>query len=116
MVLEGASTSEIIAAVRVAFASHRIPELGPGAMCYMMSKYSYLTDDFPQDIPHLMFWVPTADGGTLGADLTGSPVHFSSYWPTSKQWVTPMRGIPAIGVFLVGVDHWSNGLMASVHM
>jgi hypothetical protein len=116
MVFEGASTSEIIEAVRAAFASDRIPELGPGAMCYMMSKYSYLTDDFPQDVPHLMFWVPTADGGTLGADLAGSPVHFASYWPTSKQWVATMRGIPAIGVFLVGVDHWSNGLRASVHM
>ncbi len=116
MVLEGASTSEIIAAVRAAYAGGRVPELGPGAMCYMMSKYSYLTDDFPQDIPHLMFWVPTADRGALGADLAGSPVHFASYWPTSPQWVTAMRGIPAIGVFLVGVDRWSNGSRTSVHM
>ena len=115
MVLDGASTPEIVAAIRAAFADNSIPALA-GGMCYMMSKDSYLNDAFPQDVPHVMFWVPTIDGGTLGATIKGSPVLFASYWPSTGSWAETMKGIPPIGVFLVGVDNWSDGTKASVHL
>lgn len=115
MVLKGASTSEIAAAIRDAFASDSIPAL-TGGMCYMMSKHSYLTDIFPQDAPHVMFWVPTTEVGALFATHAGAPVRFTSYWPSSKEWESATQGIPPIGVFLVGVDNWSDGSKASVHL
>ena len=45
-----------------------------GAMCYMMSKRQYLTDDGANWHPHVMFFVSGDVAKSSGANLPGSPV------------------------------------------
>jgi len=51
-----------------------LPAMEPGAMCYMVSKQGYLSDQDGHWHPHLMFFVWQADPAAWGADLPGSPV------------------------------------------
>jgi len=44
-----------------------VPALQPGAMCYMMSKEAYLTDQGSHNVAHLMFFVP--EGMPWGENL-----------------------------------------------
>src|ERR1700749_3231911 len=45
LVLAGKSKAEILAATTSALEKKELPALAPGAMCYMMSKQQYLSDD-----------------------------------------------------------------------
>src|ERR1700730_4465907 len=51
-----------------------LPALAPGAMCYMMAKQQYLSDDDTNWHPHLMFFVSGDAVKSWGANLPGSPV------------------------------------------
>ncbi len=58
LALSGRSKTEIAQAVKSALDSKELPALGPGAMCYMMSRQQYLSDQDKSWHPHLMWFVP----------------------------------------------------------
>jgi hypothetical protein len=57
LVLAGKSKAQVLAATTSALEKRELPALAPGAMCYMMSKQQYLSDDDMSWHPHLMFFV-----------------------------------------------------------
>jgi len=100
MVLAGKSTAEIRESVKAGLAKKELPSLEPGAMCYMMSKNSYLTDDGGHNLAHLMFFTPAVNTAALGADLPGSPIILFKADPE------PISG------FMVATGMWSDGTPA----
>jgi len=96
-VLAGKSKPQIIQALAAAFSNKELPALEPGAMCYMLSKQQYLTDQGKNWHPHLMFFVSGDAAKSWGADLPGSPVIAAN---DPEERVT---------IFMVWVGHWSDG-------
>jgi hypothetical protein len=115
MALAGRTPAEIVDRMRAALSSGEVPALEPGAMSYMMSKGSYLTDEDNHNGAHLMFFMPIADPTTWGASLPGSPVWAVSYWFFSEKTSSELNGLPPISIFSVGVGKWSDGTAASMH-
>ncbi|HTS34929.1 MAG TPA: hypothetical protein VMH04_04595 [Candidatus Solibacter sp.] len=115
MVMAGRSKEEIVSALKAAFENKQLPSLQSGAMDYMMSKSSYLTDQGGHNMPHLMWFTGLSDGKDWGAFAAGSPVMASPYWFFSSQDPSQMKGLPPILVFLVGVADWSDGTPAGKH-
>ena len=75
LVLAGKSKADILRATDAAFADKQLPALEAGAMCYMMSKQQYLSDDQPHNWhPHVMMFTSGDAAKSWGANLTGSPV------------------------------------------
>src|SRR5580693_46729 len=74
LVLAGTSKAQILAATTSALEKKELPTLAPGAMCYMMAKRQYLSDDGMSWHPHLMFFVSGDAVKSWGANLPGSPV------------------------------------------
>lgn len=74
LVLAGKSRAQILAAITSAFEKKELPALAPGAMCYMMAKQQYLSDEDKSWHPHLMFFVSGDAADSWGANLPGSPV------------------------------------------
>ena len=111
LAMAGRSKVEIIAAMKTAFEKGELPGLEPGAMCYMMSKSSYLTDS-GYNSPHLMFYVATKDYAAWGGNMPKSPVMAVNYWYLSEQSYPQLQSFPPIAVFLVGVNQWSDGTPA----
>ena len=109
MFLAGRSTADVIAKIQNSFSSKQVPRLEPGAMSYMMSKQSYLTDAGDHNMPHLMFYVSTRDSTSWGAGSRGSPVGAGGYWFFSKARVRATDTLPPIRVFTVDVGTWSDG-------
>ena len=97
LALGGKSQAEIGEAIQAAFAGKKLPQLEPGAMCYMLSKNGYLDDRARNWHPHLMFFVPLAMSKTWGANLSGSPV-------LSGDDVSAR-----LTIFMVPVARWSDG-------
>ena len=78
MVLAGQSKAQIIDGIKT-FIKQELPPLEPGAMCYMMSKDQYLTDNGHHNwMAHLMFYTPLMDGAVWGADLSQVSRHAES--------------------------------------
>ena len=102
LVLTGRSKPQMFEGIRIAFDKKELPTLESGAMCYMMSRQSYLSDLDGHWHPHLMFFVSETDAVTWGANLPGSPILASED--------TPDR----LTVFLVPVAKWSDGTAASM--
>ena len=102
LVLAGRSKAQMFEGIKVAFDKKELPALESGAMCYMMSKQSYLGDRDGHWHPHLMFFVPIMDPAAWGAGLPGSPVILGVE-------DTPDR----MTVFLIPVAKWSDGMAAS---
>jgi hypothetical protein len=96
-VLAGKSRTEIQKAIPVAFESKKLPTLEPGAMCYMMSKQQYLSDQGKNWHPHLMFFVAGDAAKSWGADAPGSPV-IAANDPEER-----------LTIMLVWVRKWSDG-------
>ena len=115
MVMAGRSKADIVSAVKAAFESKQLPDLESGAMDYMMSKASYLTDEGAHNLPHVMFYTSVRDGKDWGAGATGSPVLSSPYWFFEPKEQREMKGLPQILVFLVAVTNWSDGTPAGRH-
>jgi hypothetical protein len=115
MVMAGRSKAEIVSAVKAAFANKQLPDLESGAMDYMMSKSSYLTDEGNHNMPHLMFYTLVKDGKDWGSGAAGSPVLSSPYWFFSPKEQPQMKGLPPILVFLVAATNWSDGTPAGQH-
>jgi hypothetical protein len=101
LVLAGRSKAQMSEEIGVALDKRQLPALGPGAMCYMLSKQGNLNDHDGHWRPHLMFFVPATDPQAWGADLPGSPIF------ALKD--TPER----VTLFLVPVAKWSDGTTAS---
>ncbi len=103
LVLAGRSKAQMFEGIKVAFAKKELPALESGAMCYMMSKQSYLSDRNGNWHPHLMFFVPLMDPAAWGTGLPGSPVILGVE-------DTPDR----MTVFWIPVAKWSDGTAASI--
>jgi hypothetical protein len=97
--LAGLSKDQMLARVKALAASKELPTVEPGALCYMMSKDAYLTDDDGHNMSHLMFYLPK--GTAWGAGLQGSPVmHGQLEVPGTPEPITE---------FLIPVIRWSDG-------
>ena len=97
LVLAGKSRAQILAATTAALEKKELPALAPGAMCYMMAKQQYLSDDGMSWHPHLMFFAPGDAAKSWGANLHGSPV-IAANDPEERATI-----------FMVVVDAWSDG-------
>ncbi|HEY1802926.1 MAG TPA: hypothetical protein VGG45_00455 [Terracidiphilus sp.] len=104
LVLAGKSKSEILNATRAAFDTKALPELEPGAMCYMLSAQQYLNDEGKSWHPHLMFMVPGEAAKSWGADLPGSPI-MAADDPEERATI-----------LMVWVGKWSDGSLAPAIM
>ena len=117
LVLAGRSQTEVINGLRTALKNGKVPKLEPGAMSYMMSKASYLTDDGNHNGAHLMCYLPISDTAIWGADLPGSPVGSGPYWFSSEKMGQEFKDFPPIHIFIVYVPNWSDGTAAPrVHL
>lgn len=116
MALAGYSDAQRAAGIREAFAKGEIPQLDAGAMGYMMSKQSYLTDQDGHNGPHLMMFVPVRSAEAWGAGAANSPVVASvSYWFATDDQNPLNKTLPPIRVFAVAVTNWSDGTPAGKH-
>ncbi len=96
-VAAGKSRTEIGAAISAALDKRELPSLETGAICYMLSKGGYLSDDGGHWHPHVMFFVPLTDEKSWGAGMPGSPILASE---DKTDHLT---------VFMVPVGKWSDG-------
>ena len=113
LLLAGRPKTEVIDALKASFAKRELPALEPGAMSYMMGKGSYLTDKGSHDLAHVMFYT-ASDAAAWGANLSNSPVKGgNSMWFYAQQSKNQLKGLPAINIFIVGVQEWSDGTSAN---
>ena len=110
LLLAGHSKQEVIAAIESAIDKRELPALEPGAVSYMMSKSSYLTDSGDHNVPHIMFF--DKPDAPWGANVTNGPVASVNYWYLSAEAYPQLKSFPPIAVFLVMVDKWSDGTPA----
>ena len=97
LVLAGQSKAQMFNSIKDAFDKKELPTMESGAMCYMLSRQSYLNDRDGHWHPHLMFFVQQTDTATWGANLPGSPI-LASGDPEDR-----------LVVFLIPVAKWSDG-------
>jgi hypothetical protein len=116
MILAGRTTAETIGRIKIAVSSKEIPPLESGAMSYMMSKSSYLTDAGGHDMPHLMFFVAVKDAADWGANAPDSPVVGGNYWFFTPGHDAETANLPPLSVFITGVATWSDGTQAAHQM
>jgi hypothetical protein len=101
LVLAGKSKAEMLDAVSSALDKKELPALEPGAMCYMLSKQQYLSDEGKNWHPHLMFFVSGNAAKSWGADQPGSPI-IAANDPEERATI-----------FMVVVGKWSDGTPAT---
>ena len=99
LVLAGKSKTEIVKATALSLDKKELPVLEPGAMCYMMSKHQYLSDQGMSWHPHVMFFSPGDAAKSSGANLPGSPVLATD---DPEERVT---------ILMVPVGTWSDGTL-----
>jgi hypothetical protein len=109
MIMADRSKEEILSALKTAYEKKQLPDLETGAMDYMMSKSSYLTDWGGHNMPHLMFFTTVKDAQDWGSGAAGSPVMAAPYWIFSPSDPSQTKGLPPILVFLVMAPTWSDG-------
>ena len=97
LILAGRTKAQMVETITAAIDKKELPVMEPGAMCYMLSKQGYLSDQDGHWHPHLMFSVSQADPAAWGADLAGSPVISSN-----DTW-------EHLTTFMVPVRRWSDG-------
>lgn len=115
LAMAGHSKSEIQSALKAAYENKQLPTLESGAMDYMMSKSSYLTDEGAHNMPHLMFFTSHTDAKDWGALSPGSPIMAVPYWFMAPKDPSQTDGLPSVLVFLIGVGTWSDGTPAANH-
>jgi hypothetical protein len=104
LVLAGKSKAEIGTATASALENKELPALGPGAMCYMMSKQQYLNDGARNWHPHVMFLVAGDAAKSWGANLPGSPIiavddleaHVTIFMVLATEWSDGTPGPPIV--------------------
>ncbi len=101
-VLQGVSREDMLARTRAAIAAKAITAPEAGAMGYMMSKSSYLSDLAAGHWrPHLMFFLPPTTAASWGAGVKGGAVMGGD------------PGVEPVTVFFVPVPRWSDGTDAA---
>jgi len=100
LVLAGKTRMEIARGVNLALDAKEWPPLERNAMCYMMSKQQYLSDDDMHWHPHMMWFVPGDAAQSWGANLSSVPA------------IAGRVAEDKMTVFMVKVDHWSDGTAA----
>ena len=100
LVLAGKTRKEVVQATTAALDDRQLPELAPGAMCYMMSKQQYLNDEDKNWQPHMMFFAPGDAARSWGANVPGSPVMAAN---DPEEHAT---------IFMITAKHWSDGTPA----
>ncbi len=108
LALAGKSKDEIKEAMKAAVVKKELPPLEPGAMCYMMSKQAYLTDqgitqDGAHNMAHMMFYTPRINPADWGANMDKSPIVID---PRAKGDPEP------IDTFMMLTGTWSDGTPA----
>lgn len=110
LALSGATEVQIEQAMSGAVATKLLPAAAPDSIAYMMSKEQYIDDNAKAWYPHLMFFMPRADGTNVGeswgADRLHSPV---VYDPHSGKFHEPWAR------FFIPVSHWSDGSPAPLY-
>jgi len=101
LVLAGKSKMEIAQALKAAMDTKELPALAPDAMCYMMSKQQYLSDNDTHWHPHMMWYVPGDAAQSWGANLAGVPA-IAANDPEDRMTI-----------FMLVVGHWSDGTPAA---
>lgn len=97
--LAGLSRDQMFEKTKALAEMKELPAYEPGAVCYMMSKEAYLTDQGSHNMSHLMFYLPA--GTDWGAGRPGAPV---------IQGQKDVPGTPqAVTEFLIPVLRWSDG-------
>jgi len=104
-ILSGLAKEQIIEKTKAALANKEFPPLEPGAMGYMMSRQSFLSDSFGHWIPHLMFYTPLIAGTDWGDSMPDCPVFLSDQFGGAPEPIT---------VFMVPVGKWSDGNLAPI--
>ncbi len=97
MGLAGRTQAQMNEVVSAAIAKKELPPMGPGAMCYMMSKGGYGGDSSPHWPSHVMFFFTDVDLSSWGANLPGSPVYGVS------------DAVEHLTQFVLTVPKWSDG-------
>ena len=97
MGLEGRTPAQVNKAVGVAVAANKLPPMGRGAMCYMMSKDGFGGDASPHWPSHVMFFFTDTELASWGANLPGSPIAGLN---------DPVEHLTQ---FALPVAHWSDG-------
>jgi hypothetical protein len=97
LILAGQSKAQMIESIKAGLDKKELPTPESGAMCYMLSKEGYLSDQDGHWHPHLMFFVPQTDAVTWGANLPGSPILAMDNAPDR------------LTTFLIPVGKWSDG-------
>lgn len=115
LTLAGKTDAQIMDRIKAALRTREIPPLTAGAMCYMMSKNAYLSAQGEHNMAHVMFYVPTKDGTTWGANLPGSPVIGGNYWYLLPGHDADIANLPPISVFLVATSMFSDGTPVAPH-
>ena len=106
LILSGFTKDQMVEKIQTYLAGSQLPMPEPGAMSYMMSKSQYLGDDGGHWHPHLMFHLPRMGAASWGANLDGSPV---------VKDTDHREGPEPETIFMVPVDHWSDGSSAMAH-
>jgi hypothetical protein len=95
--LDKLSASEIESRMRDAVATGRVGVPEAGAMSYMTSRNSHLSDAAGHSHPHLMFYLPRTEAAAWGANLHGG-------------MVSADQGAPEpLTIFFVPVPRWADG-------
>lgn len=115
LTLAGKTDAEVMTRIKTALRTKEIPPLAAGAMCYMMSKNAYLSAQGEHNMAHVMFYVPSKDGTTWGANLPGSPVMGGNYWYLLPGHDADIAALPPISVFLVATSTFSDGTPVTPH-
>jgi hypothetical protein len=97
LILAGRTKAEMTETLVAAIDKKELPEMEPGAMCFMLSKQGYLSSRGGHWHPHLMFFFSSTDPAAWAANLPGSPVFAFN---DSRERLT---------IFLVPVRQWSDG-------
>jgi hypothetical protein len=97
LILAGHTKAQVDETIAAAVDKKELPAMGPGAMCYMMSKQGYGGDTVAHWPSHLMFYYSQTDPATWGANLPDSPVLGMS---DTREHLTE---------FVVAVERWSDG-------
>jgi len=111
MALAGLSPAQMADAMKAAYANKELHPVEPGAMSFMMSKQTYLTDkgitsDGAHNMAHVMFFTSLMDTANWGANLDNSPILLN---PQFNGYPEPVE------VYMVLTGAWSDGTPAPVN-
>lgn len=104
-VLDGLPVAQVKTRLEAAIAAKAVTAPETGAMSYMMSKDSYLSDGAGHAHPHLMIYLPRSEPSAWGANLPGGVV-------------TADQGAPEpLTIFFMATPRWSDGspVAAAMH-